>query len=200
MIAIDDRDLVHRLETADGRFLLFTSTDLPKGHPLPWWGVTFDTGGDGHGILLVPGPTGLDAWTGLDLIEVLIGRAEAELNRRLAPHVSRLHDCLRRAALLERQRHGPALRPEPRLCRGPNDVPYGWATARRGDHLLPLCSDPESFGEGIAPAQLLYALAQLYDDAVTAKLPIDPTLPHLLAAAAEAEDQRVKIVRRQQKS
>ena len=196
MIAIDNRDLVHRLETADARFLLFTSTDLPKGHPLPWWGVTFDTGGDGHGILLVPGPTGLDAWTGLGLLEVLLFRAEAELARRLAPHAAWLHDCLRQAVKLETARLGRNAPPQPILTPGGLPSPYPWTVAGWGDHRLPLCPDPEAYGEGVTPTQLLLALAQLYDDALAVRLPVDPTIPHLLAAALEAERCRIRILRR----
>ena len=193
MIDIPDTDIVHRLDV-DGRFLLFTNTDLPPGHPLTWWGVTFDTGGDGHGLLLVPGPTDLDAWTGLTLLEVLLLRTEAELNRRLGPLAANLHTSLRRAIRLETERLGKSAPPPPKLCPG-GEGPYGWTIARRGPHLLPLCPDPESRAEGITPLQLLFALAQLYDDATNANLPIDPTIPHLLADAIEAEQLRLKIVR-----
>ena len=199
MIDIDDKDIAARLETADGRFILLTRTDLPERYQLPWWGVTFDTGGDGFGILLaLDAANGIDAWTGLELLAVLAARASAELDRRLAPHAADLSEAMRRAITIERRRLGRAAGElSPVLAAGGIASPYPWTEARRGEHILPLCPDPESRGPGITPEQLILALAILYADSAKA-IARDSDLPairDLLGEALKAEHGRLRIVR-----
>ena len=75
--------------------------------------------------------------------------------------------------------------------------PYAWTVARCGEFHLPLCPDPESLGEGIAPEQLLIVLDQLLHDAANAR-PHERALwscRRHVAAALAAEVRRVGAVR-----
>ena len=164
MIDIDDDAIVRRRDTADGRFLLFHRIDLPSKSTLPWSGVVLDTGGDGFGLQVALDSDG-EAWSACDLLRIAIARAKAEEDRRLGPLVLDIlqHLCL--ALQAEHRRLGRE--PPDHLLYGPGALPspYPWTVAINGPHHLPLCPDPTSSDEGVAPEQVLMVLEQAYADA-----------------------------------
>jgi hypothetical protein len=165
MIDIPDDDIVALRHTSAGRFILFTSTDLPAACPIPWWGATVDTGGDGHGLLVrLDERSGPEGWTALDLLAVARGRAVAEDARRGGILAAEIARHLAAAIGIEAARGGAvaraiAFRP------GGMPSPYPWTVAARDAFELPLCPDPESRDEGIAPEALLIVVEQLLADA-----------------------------------
>jgi hypothetical protein len=198
MIDLSDSDLVHRLETTDGRFLLFHRVDLKPESALPWSGVVVDVGGDGFGIAvsLDPDPSG-EAWSGLDLLTVALARAEAEQTRRLGPLVADVADHLVRAVACERQRQDGQETAAIDFVPGILPSPYPWGEVWRGPHVLPFCPDPEGRNEGITPEQLLLVLRQIYADATVppGQQRLRGRIVDHLGRALEAERRRVARVR-----
>jgi len=198
MIHINDDDIVLRRDTSDGRFLLFTSTDLPAGCALPWSGVMIDTGGDGHGlsVRLDPDPTG-EAWSAGILLHAAVARAKAEEERRLAPLAVEIGHHLHLALGAERRRLGGTSTGGVSLGAGPPNSVYPWTVAIHGRHHLPFCGDAEGRKDGVAMEQLLMVLEQIFTDA---KVPIQHqrwvviARDHLVAAIA-AERRRVQHLR-----
>jgi hypothetical protein len=166
MIDLADDMIVHRVDTGDGRFLLFHRVDLKPFAKLPFSGIVLDTGGDGLGIALSldPDPSG-EAWSALDLLTIALARAEAEQHRRLGPLVADVADHLVRAVACERQRQDGQASAAIDFVPGILPSPYPWADAWRGPHVLPFCPDPESRQEGITPEQVLMAIRQIFADA-----------------------------------
>ena len=161
MIDFDEKDIVAVHRTADDRrFVLFTSTDVRPYWGQRFWGVVLDTGGDGFSTLVRygTGSTAPSGWTVRELLHVAQARMVAEHAR--APDAGVL------AAL---EALGDAVRLMPQGEMVGNDIsfgsdgrkaPYSWTVARCGDLHLPLCPDPESWQEGIAPEQLLIVTDQ----------------------------------------
>jgi hypothetical protein len=199
MIDINDADIVTTRHTADGRFVIFTSTDVQPGWPLRWWTAVADTGGDGLGI-----PVRLDAaaapagWTARQLLTVAHARMVAE-NERLSREIA-----MAAIASLDLAVAGGwgqvelMARDDPvAFAAGGEASPYAWTVARCGPFHLPLCPDPENRGEGVTPEQLLIILDQLLHDACRAfphARPLWACRRHV-AAALKAEAQRVVAVR-----
>ena len=169
MIHIDPRDVVATRKTTDGRFVIFTSTDVQPRWLLRFWGVVIDTGGDGFGTLVrFEERTAPDGWTVRQLIHVVQARMEAEHERARDGGALAVLQELRRATGFR-----PTVAPaSPTITAAPvasavtleSDglpSPYRWTVARYGDLTLPLCPDPESRGEGITPEQLLIVLDQM---------------------------------------
>lgn len=199
MIDVSDDDIVVQRRASDGRFLLFTSTDLPESCPIPWWGAVIDTGGDGHGMLVrLDERSGPEGWTALDLLAVVHARALAEDARRpgvLAGEVAR-HAAA--AIAVETERSGAAWPSAVAFRQDGRASPYAWTVAALGPFELPLCPDPESIDEGVTPEQLLIVLDQLLTDAGRA-FPRQRRLGDCrrhVAAALVAEIGRVAAVRR----
>ena len=199
MIDIDDRDIVATRHTADGRFVIFTSTDVQPGWPLRWWTAVADTGGDGFGI-----PVRLDAaaapagWTGRELLAVARARMVAESERQSRAIITAAIASLDLAAGTRWDEAGRAARDDPvTFAAGGEASPYAWTVARCGQFHLPLCPDPESRGEGVTPEQLLITLDQLLRDACRAFPDARPlrALWRHVAAALKAETRRVGAVR-----
>lgn len=165
MIHIDDSDVVARLATDDGRFVLFTRTDLPGKHPLPWTGAMFDTGGDGFGVSVRLLQEDV-SWSPCDLLRVVLARTQAEEQRRLGPLVVDAQHHLGLALAAEYRRLGSEPADTLRFSPGPLPSPYPWTVVWRGSHCLPLCPDPASRDEGITPEQVLMVLIQAFSDAV----------------------------------
>jgi hypothetical protein len=201
MIPLREGDVVLERRTADGRrFVLFTSTDVQPGWPLPWWGVTVDTGGDGHGLLVrldeVSAPAG---WTARQLLLVVRRRLADEAERQPAAATLAAVAAIDRVAARRWERgapepcagHGVGFRA------GADDTPYPWMVATCDAFDLPLCPDPACLGEGVTPEQLLIVVDQLLRDAAKA-------LPHVRAlwagrrdvsAALNAEVRRLATIR-----
>ncbi len=196
MIDIRDEDIVLRRDGRDGRFVLFTKTDLPPKHPLPWFGVVLDTGDDGHGILvgLDPDPA-VDAWAACDLLHVAVERARAEVDRRLGPLASEVRRQLELALAAEHRRLGHSPNGRVKLAPGPAPSPYPWTVAVRAGHELPLCPDPEAREAGITPEQLLIVLDQLFADAAATRTQ-RPYLNRARAAVQAAMAADAKLVAR----
>lgn len=167
MIDIDDAAIVHRLDTGDGRYLLFHRADPAKASMLPWSGVILDLGGDGHGLQVFLKPDG-ESWSICDLLRVAIARALAEEDRRLTPLIFDILQHLGLALRAEYRRIG--VEPPDHLRYGPGVVPspYPWTVAIHGHHHLPLCPDPESRDEGATPEQIMLVVAQAFADAKVA--------------------------------
>ena len=169
MIDVDPHDVVATRHTADGRFVIFTSTDVPPRWLLRFWGVVIDTGGDGQGTLVRFEPrTAPEGWTVRQLIQVVQARMEAEHQRSRDGGALAVLQELRRASGFR-----PGVMPEPALLPAPPAAPvvtfeagtlpspYTWTVARCGELILPLCPDPESRDEGVTPEQLLILLDQM---------------------------------------
>jgi len=171
MIDIRADDIVAERNTNDGRFVLFTRTDLPPRYPLPFLGVSLDTGGDCHGIIVrLVEADGAEGWTALDLLLTVQARAKAEAKRRATkPTIAMLYH-LAQAVRSERLR-----RPSRDVSGAPNFRPgnaassYPWTVAEMRERTLPLCPDPESREGGVTPEQLLIVLDQLYADVAAAQ-------------------------------
>lgn len=164
MIDIDDTAIVHRLDTDDGRFLLFHNIDLAKAAILPWSGVILDQGSDGHGLQVVLNPDG-ESWSICDLLRIAIARARAEEDRRLGPLVFDVLQHLGLALRAECRRLGVEPPDHLRYSPGALSSPYPWIVAIHGHHHLPLCPDPESRDEGTTPEQIMMVVARAYADA-----------------------------------
>ena len=79
MIDLSERDILLVRRGADERFVIFTTTDVQPGWPLPWWVAVLDTGGDGIGVpVRLDASAAPDGWTAAQLIEVALARARAE--------------------------------------------------------------------------------------------------------------------------
>ncbi len=99
MIDVNQNDIVAVRHTEDGRFAIFTSTDILAHWNQKFWGVLLDTGGDGHGILVRYGNAGAPAgWTVRQLILVVQARMAADHAR--APQGGAL-DVMRALALVK---------------------------------------------------------------------------------------------------
>jgi hypothetical protein len=167
MIPERNEDVVAERRTADGRWVLFTSTDVQPHWPLRWWGAVCDTGADGFGLLVrldeAAAPTG---WTALQLIEVARRRLAAEGERLSLPATRQAVEALGQAAVTMGRisaTSGPEAPVSFRAGAAPS--PYPWTVASQGGFDLALCPDPESREEGIAPEQLLIVLHQLLHNA-----------------------------------
>jgi hypothetical protein len=200
VIAVRDEDVVLTRHTADGRFLLFTSTDVRTEWFLPWWGVVVDTGADGYGMLVRldehAAPAG---WTAQQLLLVARRRLAAECERLPSPEVRDAVAALDRAASVMTERisapsdgnWGVAFR------QGGTPSPYPWCVAGHSGFDIPLCPDPESRDEGVSPEQLLVALDQLLHDAARAlpyRADVWQARGHVTAALA-AEVRRLSAIR-----
>ena len=172
MIDIDPREVVATRHTADGRFVIFTSTDVPPRWLLRFWGVVIDTGGDGFGTLVrFEERTAPEGWTVRQLMQVVQARMEAEHQRSRDGGALAVLQELRRATGFRPA--NPPAPPEamvppappapPAVTFEPGGLPspYGSTVARFGELALPLCPDPESRDEGITPEQLLIVLDQM---------------------------------------
>jgi hypothetical protein len=200
MIDFDEKDIVAVCRTGDGeRFVLFTSTDLLPHWGQKFWGAVLDTGGDGFGLPVRYGtgggaPTG---WALRQLVLVLQARMVAERGRSPGPGAFEVLEALERAArqLPEEDPSGGGigLEPEP----GGQASRYRWTLARCGDLSLPLCPDPASREEGIAPEQVLLVV----DEALRDWAERAPYLRRLWACrnavrdALAAEIRRVRVAR-----
>ena len=199
MIDVSDSDIVLTRHTGDGRFVLFTSTDVRPGWPLRWWGAVADTGGDGFGLLVrIDRNAAPDGWTARQLLAVAHARMSAEVGRLPSAVTLAAVASLDRATASLAGMFAPPAADDP-VTFEPSDVasPYAWTVARRGEFRLPLCPDPESRGEGIAPEQLLIVLDQLLHDAANAR-PHERALwtcRRHVAAALAAEVRRVAAAR-----
>ncbi len=171
MIAVDDKDIIFTRHTTGGRFVLFCSTDLPTGCPLPWWSAMMDTGGDGAAILTRAdescGPTG---WTLLALLTVATERARAEVAVRRSMLLTEAIHHLDAAVALERARRGGlpvadcvVLHPA-----GPG-AGWPWLVAEFGDETLAFAATLTGDGVDGVPLELvLLTVDQLVTDAVKA--------------------------------
>lgn len=160
MIDIRDEDIVRRREASDGRFVLFTRTDLPERMALPWYGVVLDTGGDGLGILVTLDPVG-DAWSAGDLLDVAQSRALERLRHRPDEAGVEVVRSLAEAGTLLGRYTERRVRFEP----GPVASPYPWTEAFLGEHRLPLCPGADDRDEGVTLEQLVGVLDQVFADA-----------------------------------
>ncbi len=130
MIDISKADIVTARQTADGRFVIFTSTDVQPGWPLPWWGAVADTGGDGHGLLVrvdaVSAPAG---WTARQLLLVARRRMSAEMARSSMDATAAAAAALDRAARRkwERATPDPVIDGGVAFHAGPEPSPYPWS-------------------------------------------------------------------------
>ncbi len=200
MIPVRDGDVVVSRATSDGRFVLFTSTDVMPGWPLPWWGVVADTGGDGFGLLVRLDEDSAPAgWTARQLLLVVRSRLASEAARHALVITGDAVAALDRAAACRWEIEPPGTAADAALAFITVDdaSPYPWTVAICQEFALALCSDPESRGEGVTPEQLLIVLDQLLRDAARAR-------PHVravweagrhIAAALAAEVRRLGAVR-----
>ena len=197
MIDIRPEDVVVERRTHDGRFVIFTNTDLPHRSPIPWWGVTFDTGEDGHGILVrldeTYGPAG---WTAFDLLEVATSHMQAEQRRQPRAVTAEAwgHLCL--AAAFDLERTGSSGACDVTYEVGA-DGPYPWTVAGLWGSMLPLCPDPAGRAPGVTVEAILVVLDQLFRDAAAWR-PRDTRIRNArqhVGRALAAETQRVRLER-----
>lgn len=160
MIDIPEEDVVARRRTADGRFVLFTRTDLPSEWLLPWYGVQMDTGGDAFGLLVGLEPAA-GVWSLQDLLLVAHARALAERDQNDGAGIGRAAGRLSYAA-----RSASGHRTRVRFLPGPLPSAYPWTVAALGDHHLPFCAEARAPEDGVTLAQVLVVLDQLLADAV----------------------------------
>ena len=199
MIDIDQKDIVATRQTSDGRFVIFTATDVRPSWPVRWWGAVADTGGDGFGLLVrLDGLSAPDGWTARQLLAVAQARMAAEAARRPATATAAAIAHLDLASSSFKEPTGQTA-PDAPVTFEPGDGPsiYPWTVARRGEFRLPLCPDPASLGEGITPEQLLIVLDQLLHDGARAfsfARGLWVCRRHV-AAALEAETRRAAAVR-----
>lgn len=200
MIDVSKADIVTTRQTGDGRFVVFTKTDVRLGWPLPWWGVVADAGGDGYGLLVrLDGVSAPDGWTARQLLLVARRRMVAEAARCTMEASAEAVAALDRAARRRWERDEPDLSADGGVAflAGPEPSPYPWTVATCGGFALPMCPDPAGMGEGVTLEQLLIILEQLMLDAARA-------LPHVrdlwaarhdIGAALAAEVTRLAAVR-----
>lgn len=188
MIDIDDGDIVLVRSTSAGRFLLFTSTDVQSGWPLPWWGVVLDTGGDGVGILVRLDETAAPhGWTARQLIAVALASANASAGHIPDPSAADVAWHVAAAAISAGNPLGDELTDLVTFVPGPDPAARGWLVARCGDTSLPLVAGWAGSDEGITPEQLLILVDQLLCDAAKIRpreIWIWPTRRHIRAALA----------------
>jgi hypothetical protein len=194
MIAVKDEDIVLRRDASDGRFILFTSTDVQPAWPIRWWGAVADTGGDGWGLLVRLDPSAApEGWTARQLIAVLKARYAVEASRCKSNATSKALGSVEQALACL----GPGVgETNVEFGIGALPSPYSWTEARIGEFILPLCPDPESRDEGVTPEQVLIVLDQLLKDGAKAR-PWSVSIRRasgLISAALRAEQQRVSSV------
>jgi hypothetical protein len=200
MIALRNEDIVLTRRTVDGRFVIFTCTDVRPIWPLRWWGAVADTGADGYGILArVDAQAAPEGWTAAQLIQVVRKRLSAEAVRRPMPVTRVAAAALNLAGVvrLERAKEAAAKGGLVEFRAGGIPSPYAWTVASQAGFDIPLCPDPESREEGITPEQLLLIIDQLLLDAIAAGLPI-PGLRQAqehVTCALEAEGRRLADIR-----
>ncbi len=207
MIDIDPSDIVTVRHTAEGRFVIFTSSDILPHWKQRFWGVVLDTGGDGHGALVRYGPAGAPAgWSVRQLIQVVQARMAAEEARAPVSGARAVMDALASATAFRpsgdpnsARASAPAGGDPPMVAFDQGDLasPYEWTVARCGDLDLPLCPDSESREEGITPEQLLIVIEQMLIEWAKLsphRLPIREARLAAKAALA-AEVKRVAITR-----
>jgi hypothetical protein len=172
MIAVRDEDIMVARRTSDGRFVLFTTTDVKPEWTLRRWGAVGDTGADGHGILAradaLAAPSG---WTTRQLM--LVARRRLVAKGELCP--------------LPATRDAVTALDQALACRWERGRPRARAACR--------CPDPG--GKGVTAEQLLIVLDQLTHDAARA-IPYLPALWHCrrhVKAALSAEARRLAAVR-----
>jgi hypothetical protein len=165
MIGIDDKDVVAvRRTTDDGRFALFTNTDVLPHWGQRFWGVVLDTGADGLGILVRYG-TVSGAPSGWTLRQLLcVAQARMALEHARAPEGGALAVLEALGRAVRQMPSGEALGSGIEFGRGGHASPYAWAVARAGDQVLPLCPDPQSRGEGVTPEQVIIVVDEALRD------------------------------------
>lgn len=200
MIPVRDRDVVVARTTTDGRFLLFTSTDVQPGWTLPWWGVVVDISGDAFGLLArLDEDAAPSGWTARQLLLIARKQLAAEAERCATAITRDAVAALDRAADCRWEMTSPAASAGASIefLAGAEASPYHWTAAVCGEFELRLCPDPQSRGEGITPEQLLIVIDQLLRDAARAR-------PHVrgvweagrhVTAALAAEVRRLEAVR-----
>ena len=169
MIDICDDQIVHERRTSGGRFVLFCSTDLPRGCQLPWWSAMLDTNGDAFAILVrLDEASGEQGWTLYSLLSLTAARTEIEatvkrstLTRDAARHIGM-------AVKLELDRRGGLHDAgEMVLDTLDPDSPWPWLEAESGDEgTVGFC--PSLTGdddEGVNLELLLTVVDQLVTDA-----------------------------------
>ena len=174
MIDLDDRDILLTRRDAAGRFVIFTTADVQESWPMPWWVVVLDTGGDGIGVpVRIDRTAAADGWTALQLIEVAMARAEAEVAAGGARDMRAVASLMiHLAAALRAARQSPvsAGAAEPvSFEAGSDSSRFGWTVARCGGHALPFCPDAGGVGEGVTLEQVLIVLDQLFQDGVVGR-------------------------------
>ncbi|MDR3525577.1 MAG: hypothetical protein P4L66_15915 [Acetobacteraceae bacterium] len=177
MIDLDDRDILLTRRDSGGRFVIFTTTDVQPSWPVPWWVAVLDTGGDGIGVpVRIDHTAAPDGWTALQLIEVAMARAEAEVAAAGARDVRDMRGMRAVAALMihlaaalraaRQSPVSPASADPVTFEAGSESSRFGWTVARCGEHTLPFCHDASGKGEGVTLEQVLIVLNQLFDDGV----------------------------------
>ena len=174
MIDLDDRDILLTRRDAAGRFVIFTTADVQESWPMPWWVVVLDNGGDGIGVpVRIDRTAAADGWTALQLIEVAMARAEAEVAAGGARDMRAVASLMiHLAAALRAARQSPvsAGAAEPvSFEAGSDSSRFGWTVARCGEHALPFCPDAGGDGEGVTLEQVLIVLDQLFQDGVVGR-------------------------------
>jgi len=174
MIDLDDRDVLLTRRDAAGRFVIFTTTDVQPSWPVPWWVAVLDTGSDGIGVPVRLDHTAApDGWTALQLIEVAMARAEAEVAGGSACDMRGMRAVaalmIHLAAALRAARQSPVSEgaAEPvGFETGSEPSRFGWTVARSGEHALPFCPEAGGVGVGVTLEQVLIVLDQLFQDGV----------------------------------
>jgi hypothetical protein len=173
MIDLDERDILLTRRDAAGRFVIFTTTDVQPSWPVRWWVAVLDTSGDGIGVpVRIDHTAAPDGWTALQLIEVAMARAEAEISAGAQPPRAAAGLAIHLAAALRAARQSPvgAASDEPiSFEAGSAPSPFGWTVARCGGHALPFCPGAGGVGVGVTLEQVLIVLDQLFQDAVVGR-------------------------------
>ena len=169
MIDLDDRDILLTRRDAAGRFVIFTTTDVQPSWPVRWWVAVLDTSGDGIGVPVRLDHTAApDGWTALQLIEVAMTRAEAEVAVGGARDIRAAASLMiHLAAALRAARQSPVTpaTAEPvNFDTGEEFAAFRWTVARCGEHALPFCPDAGGVGVGVTLEQILIVLDQLFQD------------------------------------
>ena len=171
MIDIRNEDVILTRTAADGRFVLFTKTDVQPEWTLPWWCAVADTGADAFGVLArIDTGAAPEGWLARDLLLVVRNRCQLESNRRPTLHASETVRALDAALSCRWERSTAPASTGGSLTFTPRSVPspYPWTAARCGEFSLPLCPDPACREEGITPEQLLIVIDQIFKDASNA--------------------------------
>jgi hypothetical protein len=174
MIDLDDRDILLTRRDSAGRFVIFTTTDVQPSWPVRWWVAVLDTSGDGIGVpVRIDATAATDGWTALQLIEVAMARAEAEVSVGGARDMRAVASLMiHLAAALRAARQSPVgpVHTEPVAFEaGSEPSRFGWTVARCGEHALPFCPVAGGVGVGITLEQVLIVLDQLFKDAVVGR-------------------------------